>query len=106
MAKNPNQESISKDPNARVQSVFEALPQEQFSTNSEISLAAKDLLEQKIIDRIVLEPLGGAHKDHKLMAVTLKQALKEELEIQLKIKPEKLVNNRLEKFGKMGVFVE
>jgi len=71
-----------------------------------LKLTAKDLLEQKIIDRIVLEPLGGAHKDHKLMAVTLKQALKEELEIQLKIKPEKLVNNRLEKFGKMGVFVE
>jgi len=71
-----------------------------------LKLTAKDLLEQKIIDRIVLEPLGGAHKDHKLMAVTLKQALIEELEIQLKIKPEKLVNNRLEKFGKMGVFVE
>ena len=71
-----------------------------------LKLTAKDLLEQKIIDRIIPEPLGGAHKDHKLMAVTLKQALKEELEIQLKIKPEKLVNNRLEKFGKMGVFVE
>jgi len=71
-----------------------------------LKLTAKDLLEQKIIDRIVPEPLGGAHKDHKLMAVTLKQALIEELEIQLKIKPEKLVNNRLEKFGKMGVFVE
>ena len=31
---------------------------------------------------------------------------KEELEILIKIKPEKLVQNRLEKFGKMGVFVE
>ncbi len=71
-----------------------------------LKLTAKDLLEQKIIDRIVPEPLGGAHKDHKLMAVTLKAVLKEELEIQLKIKPEKLVNNRLEKFGKMGVYVE
>jgi acetyl-CoA carboxylase carboxyl transferase subunit alpha len=71
-----------------------------------LKLTAEDLLELKIIDRIVTEPLGGAHKDHKLMAVTLKKVLKEELEIQLKIKPEKLVNNRLEKFGKMGVFVE
>lgn len=71
-----------------------------------LKLTAEDLLELKIIDRIVTEPLGGAHKDHKLMAVTLKEILKEELEIQLKIKPDKLVNNRLEKFGKMGVFVE
>ena len=71
-----------------------------------LKLTAEDLLELKIIDRIIPEPLGGAHKDHKLMAVTLKDALKEELEIQLKNKPEKLVNNRLDKFGKMGVFVE
>jgi len=71
-----------------------------------LKLTAEDLLELKIIDRIIPEPLGGAHKDHKLIAVTLKDALKEELEIQLKIKPEKLVNNRLEKFGKMGVYVE
>ncbi|MBU0474045.1 MAG: acetyl-CoA carboxylase carboxyltransferase subunit alpha [Bacteroidetes bacterium] len=71
-----------------------------------LKLTAKDLLEQKIIDRIVPEPLGGAHKDHKLMAVTLKAVLVEELEILLKIKPDKLVNNRLEKFGKMGVYVE
>jgi acetyl-CoA carboxylase carboxyl transferase subunit alpha len=71
-----------------------------------LQLTADDLLEQKIVDRIIPEPLGGAHKDHKLMAVTLKEALKEELETLLKIKSDKLVNNRLEKFGKMGVFVE
>lgn len=71
-----------------------------------LKLTAEDLLELKIIDRIIEEPLGGAHKDHTLMAVTLRDAIKEELDIQLKIKPEKLVNNRLEKFGKMGVFIE
>jgi len=71
-----------------------------------LKLTAEDLLELKIIDRIIEEPLGGAHKDHTLMAVTLKKAIKEELDIQMKFKPEKLVNNRLEKFGKMGVFVE
>ncbi|MDA3860239.1 MAG: acetyl-CoA carboxylase carboxyltransferase subunit alpha [Melioribacteraceae bacterium] len=71
-----------------------------------LKLTAVDLLGLKIIDRIVPEPLGGAHNDHKLIAVTLKDILKEELEIQLKIKQEKLVNNRLEKFGNMGVFVE
>ncbi|MBA4407543.1 acetyl-CoA carboxylase carboxyl transferase subunit alpha, partial [bacterium] len=71
-----------------------------------LKLTAEDLLEQGIIDRIVPEPLGGAHKDHTLMAATLKKIIKEELEALLKIKPEKLVQNRLEKFAKMGVFVE
>ncbi len=71
-----------------------------------LKLTSEDLLGLKIIDRIIPEPLGGAHQDHKLMAVTLKEALKEEMEVLIKIKPDKLVNNRLEKFGKMGVYVE
>ena len=71
-----------------------------------LKLTAEDLLEQGIIDRIIPEPLGGAHKDHHLMAATLKTVLKEELDALMKIKPEKLVQNRLEKFGKMGVFEE
>lgn len=71
-----------------------------------LKLTAEDLLELKIIDRIIPEPLGGAHKDHKLISVTLKNALTEEIANLIKIKPDKLVNNRLEKFGEMGVFVE
>ena len=71
-----------------------------------LKLTAEDLLEQGIIDRIIPEPLGGAHKDHHLMAATLKTVLKEELDALMKIKPEKLVQNRLEKFGKMGVYEE
>ncbi|MCH7770670.1 MAG: acetyl-CoA carboxylase carboxyltransferase subunit alpha [Bacteroidetes bacterium] len=71
-----------------------------------LKLTAPDLLEQKIIDRIIPEPLGGAHKDHKAAADTLKAALLEELADLVKIKPEKLIENRLEKFGSMGVYVE
>ena len=71
-----------------------------------LRLTAEDLLEQGIIDRIIPEPLGGAHKDHHQMAVTLKTVLKEELAALIKIKPEKLISNRLEKFGKMGVYEE
>ena len=58
------------------------------------------------MDRIIPEPLGGAHKDHKAIADTLKAALLEELAGLVKIKPEKLIENRLEKFGSMGVYVE
>lgn len=71
-----------------------------------LRLTAPDLLEQGIIDRIIKEPLGGAHKSHKEMASILKDELKNELATLVKIKPEKLFQNRLEKFGKMGVFTE
>jgi acetyl-CoA carboxylase carboxyl transferase subunit alpha len=71
-----------------------------------LKLTAPDLLKQKIIDRIIPEPLGGAHKDHQEAAKMLKTVLKEELSQLVKIKPEKLVENRLEKFGSMGEFIE
>jgi acetyl-CoA carboxylase carboxyl transferase subunit alpha len=71
-----------------------------------LRLTAPDLLEQKIIDRIVPEPMGGAHKNHKEAAAILKSALIEELTALVKIKPEKLVETRIQKFGSMGEFNE
>ncbi len=71
-----------------------------------LKLTAPDLLELNIIDRIVPEPLGGAHKDPQNMADTLKQILIEEINNLKKVKPEKLMANRIEKFGKMGVYEE
>jgi acetyl-CoA carboxylase carboxyl transferase subunit alpha len=71
-----------------------------------LKLTADDLLEQKIIDRIIDEPLGGAHKDHQVAANNLKTALLEELDNLVNIKPEKLIEDRLEKFGMMGEYVE
>lgn len=71
-----------------------------------LKLTATDLLEQKIIDRIIPEPLGGAHKDHNKAADNLKSAILEELAQLVKIKPDKLVQNRIDKFGSMGPFTE
>jgi acetyl-CoA carboxylase carboxyl transferase subunit alpha len=71
-----------------------------------LKLTAPDLLKQKIIDRIIPEPLGGAHKDPQEAAKMLKAVLKEEITQLIKIKPEKLVESRLEKFGSMGEFIE
>ena len=71
-----------------------------------LKLTAPDLFEQGLVDRIIPEPNGGAHKDHKEAAVILKSALKEELAQLIKIKPDKLVEMRREKFGKMGEFTE
>jgi len=71
-----------------------------------LKLTAVDLLEQKIIDRIIPEPLGGAHNNPQVTALNLKEALIEELNKLVKIKPDKLVELRIEKFGRMGEYVE
>ena len=67
-----------------------------------LKLTAPDLLEQGVVDRIVPEPPGGAHRDHQRAAAILKEALLEELKILSKIKPAKLIKRRLDKFAKMG----
>jgi acetyl-CoA carboxylase carboxyl transferase subunit alpha len=71
-----------------------------------LKLTATDLLEQGIIDRIIPEPLGGAHKNHQKAADNLKKALLEELSDLVKIKKDKLVQNRIDKFGSMGPYTE
>jgi acetyl-CoA carboxylase carboxyl transferase subunit alpha len=71
-----------------------------------LKLTATDLLEQKIIDRIIPEPLGGAHTNHKLAANNLKTALLEELTVLVKVKKDKLVQSRIDKFGNMGPYAE
>lgn len=71
-----------------------------------LRLTAQDLLEQKLIDRIVPEPLGGAHRDPEVMAGTLKSMLVEELQSLMQKEPDALVNARVEKFSSMGVFTE
>lgn len=71
-----------------------------------LRLTATDLLEQKIIDRIVPEPLGGAHRNPQQAAMILKDTLVGELKSLMKIKPEKLIERRIEKFCKMGAWNE
>ena len=63
-----------------------------------------DLIKQKIIDRIVPEPLGGAHKDPAAAAENLKKIIIEELAALSRLKPDKLVEKRIAKFGAMGSF--
>ncbi len=71
-----------------------------------LKLTATDLLEQKIVDRIIPEPLGGAHNNPKKAADNLKAALLEELAELVKIKKDKLVQSRIDKFGSMGPYTE
>jgi acetyl-CoA carboxylase carboxyl transferase subunit alpha len=68
--------------------------------------AAEDLLELKIIDKIIAEPPGGAHNDPESMAQTMKREVLAAL-TELKNQPiDDLLRNRLKKFRQMGVFRE
>lgn len=71
-----------------------------------LKLTAPDLLAQGIIDRIIPEPLGGAHRNPKEAGEILKGILVEELKKLMKIKIDKLISMRIEKFAKMGEYEE
>ncbi len=71
-----------------------------------LKLTAPDLLAQGIIDRIIPEPLGGAHRNPVQAAEILKGILLEEIKKLKKIKTDKLIEKRIEKFSKMGEFEE
>ncbi len=69
-----------------------------------LRLTAPDLKSQGIVDRIVEEPLGGAHRNHAEAAHMLKHALIDELKQLRSARPEQLQRNRIKKFGQMGEF--
>lgn len=71
-----------------------------------LKLTANDLLKIGIIDRIVDEPMGGAHRNHQEAADILKTAILEELDTVSKLKKDKLLENRIKKFEKMGFWKE
>ncbi len=71
-----------------------------------MKLTAPDLLKLKVIDRIIKEPAGGAHWDHDAAADILKKELLKELDTLIKIPAEELVRKRIEKFARMGYWVE
>ncbi len=71
-----------------------------------LKLTAKDLLELKLIDEVVPEPLGGAHRDPDLTAANLKAVLLRHLQELQDLSPEELIASRRAKFRNMGLFTE
>jgi len=59
-----------------------------------------------LVDGIIPEPLGGAHKDLKGMAKTLKQVINQALKELDAIEAEERISQRIDKFCAMGVVVE
>ena len=71
-----------------------------------LKLTSKDLLRLELIDEIVPEPAGGAHTDPETAAANLEKALVKVVKNLVKVDPDKLQQLRIEKFLKMGTYVE
>ena len=67
---------------------------------------AKDLLKFGIIDEIIREPLGGAHRDIELAARRVKTAIRKHLKKLMEIDSAFLVEQRCERYRKIGVYGE
>jgi acetyl-CoA carboxylase carboxyl transferase subunit alpha len=71
-----------------------------------LRLTAPDLEKLGIIDGILPEPLGGAHRDPEACATALRGALIRQIDELRALDPEALLDQRLEKYRRMGVFHE
>ena len=71
-----------------------------------LKMSAADLKQLGVIDGILKEPLGGAHTDPKACIKTVKNLLEEKIPILMRLPIETLLQQRYEKFRRMGVFEE
>ncbi|HVM59550.1 MAG TPA: acetyl-CoA carboxylase carboxyltransferase subunit alpha [Verrucomicrobiae bacterium] len=69
-----------------------------------LKLTAKDLLELDVVDEVVPEPLGGAHRNYDETAATLKKAITKNLDKLWEMKVSDLLEARYKKYRRMGVF--
>ena len=73
---------------------------------SVLKITAKDLLAMGIVDDIVPEPTGGAHRNHKKIAENVKSQMLKYLDLYSNMSKEELVRVRYERYRKMGQFKE
>ena len=71
-----------------------------------LKLTAQDLLEHKVIDEVVPEPCGGAHRNLAAISDTLRQAIEKQLKGLQSIPTEQLLEERYAKYRRLGVWSE
>lgn len=79
---------------------------EKETAAEQLKLTSIDMKQFNLIDEIVPEPIGGAHWDYAKAASILKEYLIKNLTEIKKYTPTELINQRIEKYGKMGFWVE
>lgn len=72
---------------------------------SRMRMTAPDLLELRVVDRMVEEPAGGAHQDHDAAAELVGAAISETLRQLLRMTPDELELDRYKRFRALGAFV-
>ncbi|HEX7940635.1 MAG TPA: acetyl-CoA carboxylase carboxyl transferase subunit alpha, partial [Gemmatimonadaceae bacterium] len=81
-------------------------PETRERAATSLRITAPDLFELRVIDEIIPEPAGGGHADHEAIAAAVQQTLLKQLDELRRLKPDKLVRRRREKFMRMGQFLE
>ena len=71
-----------------------------------LKLTAEDMMQNKLIDGVIPEPIGGAHTNYNEIFKTVKTEVLKHLDKLSKMKPEKRVEGRIKKFSDMGSFIE
>ena len=69
-------------------------------------ITANDMLEMKMADEVIAEPVGGAHRDHDGTADILKEALLRHLNELKEVPVDDLVENRIERYRTIGEWKE
>ena len=69
-----------------------------------LKLTANDMKKAKLIDRIIKEPLGGAHYDREEAFASVQAEILKTFKVLDKLSPEELIDQRRQKFDEMGVF--
>ena len=77
-------------------------PKKTLDAAKAMKLSAKDLLELKVIDEIILEPVGGAHRDKDLILDSVRKSIENNLNQFLNLTREDVLNHRKNKFLKIG----
>ena len=69
-----------------------------------LKLTSTDMKNNGLVDEVIKEPINGAHRSQDEMFAIVKNSIKEYLKELSPQKPEKRINDRIEKFNKMGVW--
>ena len=77
-------------------------PKKMLDAAKAMKLSSKDLLDLKVIDEIIPEPLGGAHRDRDLMLENLRASISKNLEYFKDLSSDEIMNERKNKFLKIG----
>jgi len=77
-------------------------PKRMLDAAKAMKLSAKDLLELKVIDEIIPEPIGGAHRDKNLILNNVRKSILQNLETYKDVSNEEILNQRKNKFLKIG----